>query len=238
MDHIPINEKYCVLDIETWCSSGKVDPLTDVLRYVGFRTYKGTNLILHYEDREKIQKMLDFYPYIIGHNLKNYDIPVLERHGFTIPKYTVIVDTYEITDNRLKSMLYIDLEKGDRSLDSLLKRFDLPVSKLTFDYSLLKEEYLIGEEYKQLERYLTADLEGADELFKYFYSFFYGFRQYMSEQNQNRMCWLVNRSGSTAYKMICNMANLLEEYDDSVEILDNKYEGGYVSQPYLDYVEG
>jgi len=188
MEYVPIVERYVIIDIETETIDETPDPTKDILKYIGFKTYQGKKIILHHSEHNKIQMMLNHYDYLVGHNIKLYDIPVLERHGYTIPKTTIIIDTYVIAENRMKSMLYIDLESGDKSLDSLLKRFELPVKKLTFDYSLLKQDRLTGKDYDDLVAYLEADLDGADELFKYWYTFFYGFREMMSQENQRRMC--------------------------------------------------
>ena len=235
---VEISEKYVVCDIETWCPKGTPDPEVDELRYIGFRNFKGKNVCYHYTEREQIQRVLNYFPYIIGHNIKDYDIPVLERAGFNIPGTTIVIDTYVITDNRLKSMMYLDLNQGDRSLKKLCERFNLEHKKGEFDYSLLQKDKLEGEEYQQLEDYLFGDLMSCDDLFKYYYDFFYGFREYMDVNNQRKLSWLTCRPGATAYKCICNIAGLPEEYDDSVEDTDDLFEGGFVAEPYKDYDSG
>ena len=73
-------------------------------------------------------------------------------------------------------MMYLDLNQGDKSLKKLCERFNLEHKKGEFDYSLLQKDKLEGEEYQQLEDYLFGDLMSCDDLFKYYYDFFYGFR--------------------------------------------------------------
>lgn len=234
-----IVEKYIVFDIETDTEGrNSADPERDSLRYVGFK-FGDKHICYHYTQREEIQKTLSWGTYLVGHNIKTYDKRVLERHGFKFNYKQVLIDTYEISENRLKSMMYLDLNTGDKSLSSLCERFNLSHKKGSFDYSLLSKDSLEGDEYRLLVEYLFGDLDSADDLFNFYYKFFYGFRQYMSKKNQGRMCWLINKPGSTAYKCICNITGLPEEYDD-VEINETEetYTGGFVSEPYCDYIEG
>jgi DNA polymerase elongation subunit (family B) len=232
-----IVEQYIILDIETNVIESLPNPELDELRYVGFR-YKGKNICLHYTERERIQEILLFSKYIVGHNLKGYDIPILKRYGFYLNRGQIIVDTLEISINRLKSMLYLDLNQGDQSLDKLCERFELPVKKLNFDYSLLKKDILEGQEYLNLEQYLFADLECGEELFKFFYELFYSFKELVNEKNKENMSWLTSRSGTISYKILCNLANLEEEYNNEVEEEKNKFKGGFVLQPKFKYKEG
>lgn len=234
---INIDEQYCVLDIETNTIEELPNPLLDELRYVGFK-YNGRYGIFHYTERDKIQDSINHFQYFVGHNIKDYDKIVLERHGFKFRKDQIFIDTYIISDNRLKSMMYIDLNQGDRSLRRLCERFNLESKKGEFDYSLLKKDTLINEEYDLLKEYLIGDLNSADALFKFYYETFYGFKEFMSDEDKRRMCWLINKPGSTAYKCICNLTGLPEEYEDIKSDEDNLYSGGYVSEPYTDFIEG
>ena len=232
-----VHERYVVLDIETYVVGDKPDPEKDILRYIGFKNDEGRKVVYHADEKDNIQKVLTFYKYFVGHNIQLYDIPILERHGFTVKG--TIIDTYTIADKRCKQMMYIDLNTGDRSLRALCNRFDLQHKKGEFDYSLLKKERLYDEEYDSLVEYLHGDLDSSDDLFRFFYEFFYGFREFMSEKNKNNLAWLRCSSGSTAYKAICNIASLPEEYTDQEDKTDEVlYGGGYVSEPYLDFVEG
>lgn len=233
-----IHEEYIVLDIETDTEGRSTpDPDKDVLKYVGFK-HKDNRVCFNASEKEKIQRAISWGKYIVGHNIKNYDKKVLERHGFKFNYKQVLIDTYEISENRLKSMMYLDLNTGDKSLSALCERFNLEHKKGEFDYSLLSKDSLTEEEYNLLVEYLFGDLDAADDLFKYFYEFFYGFREYMNTENQERMCWLINRPGSTAYKCVCNLAGLKEEYEDVEETDEETYEGGFVSEPYIDNIEG
>jgi hypothetical protein len=231
-----IAEKYCILDIETWTPSGKVDPNIDELRYVGFMA-EGRKVCYHASQVNEIQTAINYFDYLVGHHIEKYDLIVLKRHGFKFyGKY--IIDTFKIADNRLKTMMYLDLNQASRSLSSLCQIFNLTHVKGSYSYSKLEATYLEGEDLDELVGYLYGDLEATNELFQYFYDFFYGFSEYMSPENKKRMSWLTASAGATAYKAICHQAQLKEEYDDTVEGKNKAYAGGFVSEPYIDFVEG
>ena len=231
-----ITENFAVIDIETWTPTGKPDPEQDELRYVGFLA-QGRKICYHSSQTNEIQNAINYFDYLVGHNHINYDMPILKRYGIKFyGKH--LIDTYKIADNRCKQMMYLDLNQGDRSLSSLCRIFNLTHAKGSYDYSKLKATQLEGEDLKELTEYLYGDLEACNDLFQYFYDFFYGFREYMSEDNQRKMSWLTASAGSTAYKCICHQAQLKEEYDDTVEGKNKAYAGGFVSEPYIDFVEG
>lgn len=232
-------EPYLVLDIETETVESKPNPELDILKYVGFK-FKDRHGIFHYTEKEKIQKTVDSFYYITGHNLKEYDAVVLKRHGIDITtRQHFLIDTMDIVENRFKSMLYMDLNQGDRSLRRLCEILKFDTLKGEFDYALLKKDKLEGEEYELLEKYLIGDLDASDSLYRYCYDLFFGFKSYMSKEDQERMCWLIGKPGGTAYKIICHQVGLPEEYNnDYVKSDEPAYSGGFVSQPYIDFVKG
>ena len=234
---IQIEETYCICDIESNTLEEFPNPEIDELRYIGFK-YSDKYLCCHYSEMEQVKKVMTYFPYIIGHNFKRFDKVILERYGINFRRNQYIIDTYEIVDNRFKSMLYMDLNSGDRSLDKLAEKLNLSFKKSHFDYDLLKQDVLKDIEYEILKEYLFNDLNVTDELFKYCYNMFYGCREFMSDKDKFAMNWLTKRSGSTAYKCICNLAGLPEEYEDVIDNDEVLYSGGYVSEPYIDFIEG
>jgi hypothetical protein len=229
-----IEEDFIICDIESNTLEEIPNADIDELRYVGFK-YKDKRACFHYSQHKEIQSSINFSKYIVGHNFKKFDRVILERYGFGF-KDNIIIDTFEIVDNRFRSMLYMDLNQGDRSLERLCEILKLDCKKGKYDYSKLKEDILTGNDLEELKEYLYGDLDACEEVFKYCYNLFYGFKELMSDRNKELMCWLVNKPGSTAYKCVCNLANLPEEYSDVVSEEDT-YDGGYVSEPYGDFIE-
>ena len=94
-------------------------------------------------------------------------------------------------------MMYLDLNKGDMSLEKLCERFKLPSQKKEFDYGILKDTVLVSENYAKLCDYLKSDLDCTEELFKYYYTLFVGFRDFVSERDRDRLSWLTCSAGTT-----------------------------------------
>ena len=46
--------------------------------------------ICHFTERETIQKIIDWAPYVVGHNILKYDIPILERHGINFSRNQIV----------------------------------------------------------------------------------------------------------------------------------------------------
>lgn len=231
-----IHEKYCVIDIECWTPTGEPDPTKDELRYVGFKSWTGAHRIYKANDVHNIQSALNNFAYYVGHNISDYDIPILQRHGFSTPGRAI--DTYNITVQRAKPMMHIDFNKGDMSLKKLCEFFKLQYHKGEFDYALLKEVSLSKENEKLLTEYLIGDLDCADALFKFYYGIFEGFRDLVSAKDRRLMSWLTSSAGATAYKCICNMTGIPEIYEEVEESNSIQYEGAFVSDPEVEYVEG
>lgn len=231
------NFVYCIADVETEVVGNSIDPEKDKLKYIGFKNHLGNKVVFHYPtDKVKIQKTFSFFKYIVGHNIKEYDKIVLERHGFKFDYKQVFIDTLEISNNRLKQMLYLDID--DKSLGNLCEVFKLQHKKSDFDYDLLAKDKLEGKEYDWMVEYLYGDLDSTDDLFQHYYNMFIGFRELMNAKDQERMSWLTSSSGTVAYKVICYHAGLPEEYNDDAEMAAKAYEGAFVSEPYIDFIEG
>lgn len=229
-----ITEEMIYLDIETATEGSKPDSSVDIPRFIGFKDIlTGKKVIYDIEkDRDEIQRVLDYYDYIAGHNIMFYDIPVLERWGFHFG-YKVIVDTMDILRKRAKPMLYLDFSLEELALGRLCEYFDLEHKKGEFDYDILKKEILSSEEYEEMCEYLYDDLDSGTDLLVYLYELFYGLREFMSDEGKRKLHWLTSSSGSTVYKIICNLTGLPEVYSQSKKKSES-FEGGFVSQPYVD----
>lgn len=237
-----IQESILYIDIETSTPNGKPDPSVDIPKYIGLYGIQEKEWVVLdvQKDADEIKKFIAFYDYIAGHNIEGYDIPVLERFGFSFD-YKIIIDTYQIVDRRFKTMLYIDLAQGERSLRSLCERLGLQHQKGDFEYDLLnKPEGLSPVEYEEMKQYCIGDLLSGTDLLQYLYDLFYGFREFMDDKSIRYMSWLKCSPGAVAYKTICNLTGLPEKYNESGEdkTKDDKYAGGYVALPEYDMVEG
>ena len=255
-----LGEEFVVLDIESWTVGTKVDASQDELRYVGFIMFVNGQShlrIYHYPTEiEQIQKVLSYFRVYVGHNIKKrrvilgkgendviekgFDIPMLQRHDFDIPtREKILLDTQLICENRAKSMLLEDISFNKLGLRSLAERYKLPVQKGDIDYSILEAEVLTGKNYEDLCYYLEGDLVTTYYLLKYYHDKFIGFKEFTPDLD--KYYWLLNRSGSLCYKIICPIMGLKELYargdeDDDFDDIENR--GGYVALPDHHFYEG
>jgi len=230
-----IEENIIVVDTENATPTGRPNPDKDILKYVGIRLPNGTKHVFqHPQQMHKCQQIMDRYRYIVGHNWFGYDKPLMERHGYKFTK-KIDLDTLEIIKKRAKPMMGIDFSRGQLGLRALCKYFNLEHQKGDFDYKKLNRPFLTPQEYKDLCIYLFGDLDSTYELFEYLYDFFYGFKELVSDKDRMSFKWLTSSSGSTAYKVICNLAGLPEEYSDAT---GDRYPGSFVSAPTEDFISG
>lgn len=231
-----IKKQTLVFDIETHTYyENKADPDKDYLKYVGFRFPNGKKVVYHANSSHAIQNILSRYPYVAGHNIKGYDVPIMERYGFKFnynSKRSVMIDTYEIIKKRAKTMMYLDFGMGQMSLDYLTRFFGLNdgVHKGSFDYKKLRKPFMSEKDFIELKEYLFVDLDLSYSLFEYLHDFFIGLSELMSPSDRFNAKWLTTSSGSNAYKIICYKAGLPEVYDDS-KSGGIKFEGGWVIKP-------
>lgn len=217
-----MEDNIVIFDIETWgrSSDGKPNPEVDTLKYCGFKLPSGEYLIYSDKQISAIQSVFSRYKVFSGHNIFEYDIPILKRAGidFYTRNKPVFIDTYVIASKRMESMMgYKGLGNGMKSLRFLAELFKLPSQKGDFDYNLLKKPYLTSEEYEDMKKYLIGDLDTSEALLNYFIDFFSGFRDMMSPENVRTYKWLTSSSGSNSYKVICFKAGIPELYNDNSE---------------------
>jgi len=232
-----MKSNFLYFDIETHTPNGVPDPAIDQCVCVGFKSQGRKKIFWEPEDHNAIQRSINWADYVIGHNIINYDIPILQRHEYRFDD-KIIVDTYDIMEKRAKPVMYLDLQKGEKSLDSLCKRFNLSYTKKDIDYSIFADPLQIAANRVKIEEYLEGDLDAGMALFEHLYGFFSGFKELMSKRDQEQLSWLLLPIGVTAYKAFCHLTGLKEEYNYDVDYANKAYEGAYVSTPYIDFIKG
>lgn len=251
--------KFGVIDIETRVVGDKPS-IYDIPKFIGFRAENGRKVMYRPNEISKIKQTLNYFDVLIGHNMigdptnpfmEGYDIPILRKWGFEEDFYTktkkgreyakhIHVDTQRISEKRLKSMLYLDFGIHQMGLGNLCKEFDLPFQKGEIDYNIFKKNDWTPAEIEEIRKYLYGDLDSTWALFMHYHDLFIGFKDMMSQKDQNKLSWLRTSSGSNAYKIICNQTGLEETYARGKDNSDDgvQYEGAFVALPYKDFVEG
>lgn len=240
-----MDSKVVILDLETKVVRGKPS-VDDEIKFVGFKSMSGTRVMFTMDQRDEIQQVLSYYQVYSGHNIEEYDIPILINHGFDVYigkgktlRVKKLLDTIKILLKRAKPMMYLDLSLGELGLGNLCKRFGLSSQKGDIDYDIFKQDSWTQEQLEEIQFYLYGDLDSSEALLEYLFNFFYGFKHYVSEKNQKNFSWLISSAGSTSYKIVCHNAGLKEEYTSGAKKSDEvQYSGGFVALPYLPRVQG
>jgi DNA polymerase elongation subunit (family B) len=228
----PINSFYgdeLIFDIETT----SLNTSTAVLKYLGAYSYKFKQYYFYtHKEVEKIALLFSSHRVLIGHNIRDYDIPVMKNgvNKMNFFDYKVQVDTLQISRKKLTSMIN---DKGEKiksvrfSLDETYKKLFTAKSgagKLAFNYSLLQKplEELTSQELEDIKNYTLNDVRITKEVFEEFVKQFSHLKSLMDEKNQRNYKWIVKNYGAYAYSVLCKELNIEEkysnfDYDEEVE---------------------
>jgi DNA polymerase-2 len=235
------SNKILIFDIET----DSTDTEKASLKYFGAYSYltKERYYISSEETyaKEMIQEMFDNHDYLVGFNIKRYDLPILNRHGVFF-RDKVIVDLWEVlSEPRLdpKTRIrsggkgrgeFMGLDLDSWSLASIVKALNLGEYKTEgFNYELLKKTSFSPEEKNYIIGYLAQDITVTKRLFEYTHNFFYPLSELLNEWNVKRMTYVTASIASLAYKVLCAQAKVEETYGEGEK--DWEVEGGYVRLP-------
>ena len=221
-----------VYDTETSVTGNKPDGNKDVLRTISMYEIEQDKWYFYtYKQIREIQTVFNKHRVIIGHNIKVYDNPVLIRAGISL-RYHLVLDTLEIVRKRssntsapLSFLLY-----ESKALSNLAKVLKLEHYKdEDFDYDILSKPDWTKEELEYIKTYNDLDVQVTLELFNYLKNFFEPYKAFLKDTDIKNFSWLKSAMSVYAYKVICNFAGIIEEYDDNS--VHKKFSGGWVTEP-------
>jgi len=217
--------KLLILDIETT----SLDVEEAEIKYIGlydYQTKKYELLPYKKEDTRKIQKTLNGYDYIITFNGEQYDLPILKRHRLFVHDYRHI-DLYKVF--KKKAGLLRSGGFKSYSLKNIAKYIGLKIKKGEIDYEIFKKDLWTPEEQKEIETYLTRDLELTTKLWEFLIQKFDNLKEFIPAGDAKKFKHITISSGAYCYKVICHLLKISEEYTN-VEG-NTPYEGAYVMDP-------
>lgn len=238
-----------IIDIET----DSPDPKVAKLKFFGgLDCDTGEVTMLPYTKNVQIADYIKKHKVVIGFNLKGFDIPVIERFGVSM-KYKVVLDLYEALapkgDNGFgmnnKNRLH-DINPGlklkDYKLRTILETLGLQ-HKGEIDYSIFKKDSWTPKEIDLIEEYLKGDLETEYGLFKWYKEIFEPIEKYLAKEDVEKLKHLTCKSGGLAYKFVCSLSGINEEYNDyetanKLKKESIKIHGGYHITPKWEKVKG
>lgn len=237
---IKLEDDILIYDLECKTFENRPNSAIDVLKFFGCYSYKTKKYYL-LTNREDIQKIINAHKFLIGFNTENYDEPILKRYGIDI-QYKYRIDLFVIFDDRANLMKIKDGLLNDLlmeySLDYITKTLHLVTDEegkiKDFDYSILNKDSWTKEELQLIKDYTIRDLEITKKLYEWVEEYFWGTREFVTEEDVKKKRYLSCGAEKVTYKAICKEMGWTEEYlpwgvndgQDKEKIL-----GGYVSYP-------
>jgi len=248
LSHPYIND-VLVYDIE--CDSFDLD--TSRVKFVGFYSYKYEKyILLHIDNHERIQGLINEHRILVGFNNKFFDGPIMENpvNGFDL-KYKIVFDClsvlYDMERRRPNREVIIKNPDGkmlasilkNRKLNSVAEALNIPVSKGDIDYKLFQKDEWSDAEIQEIFIYLYKDINITRQIFEYYITYFDGFRDLVPDDNIKRLNYIRSSTGSFAYSVVCHLADIPLVFEDDKEKLKLKPDngGGYVLAPQVEYAE-
>jgi len=234
------NKNILVFDLET----DDLDINTcNIISFHGYSYREDKYYNLMFKDNKKeIQKILDSHQVYVTYNGDEFDTKIISRVYAKQYNYVKPIDLLKIIKRRGTLIKYGGFKK--KSLSVIAKALDLKNKKIDdFDYDMLKKPNHSSEEIQLIFKYGQQDIEVTKELFEYLYNYFYFYREYMNKIDIREWSWLMSSPGTYAYKAICHLTGLKEEWlnDEDREKYkqeDLNFEGGYVSIPATEFITG
>lgn len=229
--------KILIYDLET----DSVDPLTAEPKLGGFKSSEFEGFKYSTSIKEMCQ-LINSHDIIVGYNIKKYDNIIMQRYGASFFG-KILIDMYEIADKRkmimkLKGQGQLNTLLTNRSLDMLVKVLGGPKKLIDdVDYNWFKSDFhtLPKDIQEKAVKYLEADIEATEFVYNYFEEYFAGFKEYMTDEQIRKKQYLTSSTASYAYKVLCNLAGIDEEYGDDEP---TNYGGGFVALPTVEEISG
>lgn len=215
------NDYKLVIDIETTIEENIEDGKPLLFGAYSYKTKEYYSI--PFKERDKIQKLMREHRYLIGYNIKYFDLRIMAKFGIHANS-NFCIDLYEIMKTR--APLFKDKIKSFK-LDAICKMFGI-VGKTHIDFGKASDE--------ELAIYNKNDVEITKALFEKLDDMFGSLKEYLNLEQKREYGHLLYSTGSFAYKAICNLTGIKEEYAEGAE--GAYYEGGFVAKPSMEVCKG
>lgn len=195
------------------------------------------------ENLHLLKKAIKQADFIVTFNGTNYDNRVLINAVNKLFKYESTlerkhIDLYTLVKNR-KLMFGVPFENGF-GLDAVCESLGIGNKVADFDHTIFRQETFSKDDIEKIEFYLQRDVDLTRDLYLYCEKLFSHFKEFLPQSSIDRKHYLFASTGTLAYKVLCEMAGLVEEYSNLKrgERTDGGYKGGAVLGPYFEEGKG
>lgn len=200
-----------IFDIET----DSLNTKTAKVKFFGAYSYLTDKFYeLQYpEQKGEIQALIDKHKSIVGFNISEFDIPILENNlKFSI--FNNKIDLYTVSKQRLNIMGF---KIKSFSLREIAKELKLGEEKGELDFHILEKETLTSEEIADIKKYLRQDVVVTKSLFEYFNTIFQSVSPMLSKKDQETLVHIKSSPASLSYRAILNNAGVTYEFSKMSE---------------------
>ena len=251
-----VKESCAIVDIETvaWDENRvEIDIKTDFdkyvakaeIKWVGIFSYKFNELFIYnaVTHKQDILDMLEEHQVLIGHNLEDFDYPILLNNNYIVNKEgTTILDTMVTLG---KSSFYtkkgfpfkqrgilMDYDFPSNSLRNMAAEMKLECQKGEIDYRIFQQNIWNETETKEITVYLTDDVMSVKQMMDILWKYWLPFTQFLPEKSILDLSWIKGSIASVIYKAACHLLGEEPTYADRTEVDPNVEEiGGNVILP-------
>ncbi|MFW6130920.1 MAG: hypothetical protein ACOC56_07025 [Atribacterota bacterium] len=241
-----------VIDIETSSFDYKGNPveIKNIDKYIGcakvkwFGAYSYANdktYLLNYQtDADKILELLENHDVLVGFNLEDFDIPILENNGLldSNKKYTIIDCMVILGKSSYKTkngysyknkgtLMGYDFRKN--SLRSIANNMELSTQKGDIDYKVFYKNSWSSEETNEIKKYLKGDILATKQMFDKIWDFWKPFTEMLDVRYIRDLSWIRSSIASLIYKSACSLLGVKPTYSDKKSKLEKM--GGRVIIP-------
>jgi DNA polymerase elongation subunit (family B) len=216
-----------IYDIETETVGSEINPNVDILKFFGAYEYEDKKYHFYsYKEKDKIKELFKKHRIITNFNGQEFDDIILKRSG--LMNNHINIDLYKILKKRGQ---FLKISGRSFSLKNIAKELNLTeLKEENFDYDLLNKNEWTDEELKEIKKYTLQDIKVTKELLDKVYKFFEPFKDFVSDWDRVNLSWLTCSMAVYSYKVICNYADIKEEYDRE-NYNKEKYKGAFVIIP-------
>lgn len=222
------------------------------IAWIGFYSYKHNktftyNILTPSPDafqEQEISELLDDHSILIGHNIEDFDLPILLNNKFIVDTSNyLIIDTMVILGkssfHTKKGFPYknrgtlMEYDFDSNSLKSMAKEMKLDTQKGEIDYKIFHKNAWNHEETQEIIKYLISDILTTKGLFDKLWEYWFPFTQFLPPNSIYDLSWIKGSIASVIYKSACKILGVEPTYAER----DGKTEESMGGNVFLPSVE-
>lgn len=212
-----------------------------IVKWLGFYSYKlGKEFVYSCNDDKSFAiQLLSSHQILVGHNLQEFDYPILINNGFIDdPKHNIIDNMVILGHSSYmtkKGYPYknrgqlMDYDFAKNSLRHMGEVMGCNTIKGEIDYKIFHKTEWTPQEENQIIRYLLGDIMVSKEMFNKLWEYWKPFTKFIPSQAVYDLSWIKSSIAALVYKSACAILGVEATYSDEGGKAESM--GGNVIEP-------